>query len=132
MISGCIAKRGLNRAPVRAGLNWYRAMFRYGVPPAKNVRILPTTLILWGKQDRFAVPEASEASLARCDNGQLVNYERATHWLQHEESDDVNRRIAARSSSHDTTAKVAGISLGFDWRSDSASGCTCNYPIESP
>jgi pimeloyl-ACP methyl ester carboxylesterase len=76
-----------------AALNWYRAMFRYGVSPAKYDRVLPTTLILWGKQDRFVLPEAANASLAQCDNGRLVTYENATHWLQHEESDDVNRHI---------------------------------------
>jgi pimeloyl-ACP methyl ester carboxylesterase len=76
-----------------AMLNWYRAMFRYGVPSPRNMRVIPPTLILWGKQDRFIAPEAANASLALCDNGKLVAYDAATHWLQHEEADDVNRRI---------------------------------------
>jgi pimeloyl-ACP methyl ester carboxylesterase len=74
-------------------LNWYRAMFRYGAPAPRHSRIIPPTLILWGKQDRFIRPEGAEASLALCDDGRLVFYETATHWLQHEEPDDVNRRI---------------------------------------
>jgi len=78
---------------ITAMLNWYRALFRYGVPASRNNRILPPTLILWGKQDKFILPEAAAASLNLCDNGQLVTYESATHWLQHEEPDDVNRRI---------------------------------------
>jgi pimeloyl-ACP methyl ester carboxylesterase len=76
-----------------AMLNWYRAMFRYGVSSPRNMRIVPPTLILWGKQDRFIGPEAAEASLALCDDGRIVVYETATHWIQHEEADDVNRRI---------------------------------------
>jgi epoxide hydrolase 4 len=77
-----------------AMLNWYRALFRYGAPPPpKNRRILPPTLLLWGVQDRFIRREAAQPSIALCDLGQLVFYESATHWLQHEEADDVNRRI---------------------------------------
>ena len=76
-----------------AMLNWYRAMFRYGAPAPHNTRIIPRTLILWGKQDKFIRPEGAEASLALCDDGRLVFYETATHWLPHEEPDDVNQRI---------------------------------------
>lgn len=78
---------------ITAMLNWYRALFRYGVPPSRNQRIIPPTLILWGEQDKFILPEAAATSLERCDNGELVTYESATHWLQHEEAVDVNRRI---------------------------------------
>jgi pimeloyl-ACP methyl ester carboxylesterase len=76
-----------------AMLNWYRALFRYGALPPRNRRVIPPTLILWGKQDKFICPTGAEASLALCDNGQLVVYETASHWIQHEEPDDVNRRI---------------------------------------
>jgi pimeloyl-ACP methyl ester carboxylesterase len=76
-----------------AMIHWYRAMFRYGVPQPRNGRVMPPTLILWGRQDRFVRPAAAEASLALCDNGRLVEYPEATHWLPHEEPADVNRRI---------------------------------------
>src|SRR5262245_28251105 len=76
-----------------AMVNWYRAMFRYRVPPARNHRIGPETLLLWGVRDRFIRREAAELSLALCERGRVVFYETATHWLQHEEADDVNRRI---------------------------------------
>ena len=74
-------------------LNWYRAMFRYGVPPTRNRRILSPTLILWGRKDKFILPEAAQASVELCDDGRLVFYDSATHWLQHEEPDDLNRRM---------------------------------------
>jgi pimeloyl-ACP methyl ester carboxylesterase len=78
-----------------AMLNWYRAMFRYGVPPPKYRRILPPTLLLWGVRDKFICREAADQSLKLCDLGRLVFYESATHWLQHEEPDEVNRQIIA-------------------------------------
>src|SRR5262245_1385774 len=36
-----------------AMINWYRAAIRYGVPPPKNQRVLPPTLVLWGVNDKF-------------------------------------------------------------------------------
>jgi len=74
-------------------LNWYRALFRYGAPPPKNRRILPPTLLLWGARDKFIRREAAQPSIDLCDQGQLIFYESATHWLTHEEAEDVNRRI---------------------------------------
>ena len=74
-------------------VNWYRAMFRYGVRPPKNGRILPPTLILWGARDKFIRREAANLSLKLCDQGCLVVFDTATHWLQHEEANDVNQRI---------------------------------------
>jgi pimeloyl-ACP methyl ester carboxylesterase len=76
-----------------AMINWYRAIFRHGAPRPRNRRILPPTLVLWGVQDKFIRREGADASIALCDIGQLVFYETATHWLQHEEHADVNRRI---------------------------------------
>jgi pimeloyl-ACP methyl ester carboxylesterase len=35
----------------------------------------------------------AEAGLALCDKGEIFHLPDATHWLQHEESDAVNRRL---------------------------------------
>jgi pimeloyl-ACP methyl ester carboxylesterase len=77
----------------RSMVNWYRAAFWHPPPPPRNERILPPTLILWGTQDRFIGQEAALPSVDRCDLGELVYYNNATHWLQHEEHQDVNERI---------------------------------------
>jgi pimeloyl-ACP methyl ester carboxylesterase len=74
-------------------LNWYRAMLRHGAPRPRNARIVPPTLVLWGVQDRFVRRQAADASMQLCNQGELVFYETATHWLPHEEPDDVNRRM---------------------------------------
>ncbi|HZN36773.1 MAG TPA: alpha/beta hydrolase [Pirellulaceae bacterium] len=78
---------------ILAMLNWYRAPFRAPPRPPRSKRILPPTLILWGKQDKFVLPVAAERSLQLCDQGQLQFYENATHWLPHEEPAEVNRQI---------------------------------------
>jgi pimeloyl-ACP methyl ester carboxylesterase len=77
----------------RSMVNWYRAAFRCQLPAPRNERILPPTLILWGTQDKFVRQEAALRSADRCDLGELVFYNNATHWLQHEEYRDVNERI---------------------------------------
>ena len=74
-------------------LNWYRAALRYGTGRPKHSRIQVPTLLLWGAQDKFIGREAAPASMNLCDRGELVFYEQASHWLQHEEAEDVNRRL---------------------------------------
>ncbi len=76
-----------------ATINWYRAAMRH--PPARgtNPRIRVPTLIIWGAQDRFVGRELAPASLAMCDQGRLEMIEEATHWVQHEEPQRVNRLL---------------------------------------
>lgn len=35
----------------------------------------------------------SAQSLAYCEQGRLVKFEKATHWLQHEEAEKVNKLV---------------------------------------
>jgi pimeloyl-ACP methyl ester carboxylesterase len=79
-------------------VNWYRAAFRHGLSEPRNERIMPPTLLLWGVQDKFIGRIGAERSLTRCDFGRVVYYESATHWLPHEEPDEVNRQIIAFAS----------------------------------
>ena len=74
-----------------AMLNWYRAAFRYGAARPKHARITAATLLLWGARDAFIGRAAAQESIDLCDAGKLVVYDDATHWLPHEEVDDVNR-----------------------------------------
>jgi pimeloyl-ACP methyl ester carboxylesterase len=50
-------------------------------------------LLLWGARDVALGREMAEASIALCDQGELVFFEEATHWLQHEKADEVNQLI---------------------------------------
>ena len=76
-----------------ATINWYRAAMRH--PPARgtNPRIRVPTLIIWGALDRFCNRELAPASLGMCERGRLEMIEEATHWVQHEEPERVNRLL---------------------------------------
>jgi len=74
-------------------LNWYRALRRRRRPPSGRIRV--PTLILWGDRDAFLQPGLADAALDLCDDGRLVRFERATHWLQHEEAERVTRELIA-------------------------------------
>lgn len=76
---------------IRAMLNWYRAL-RYRSPfPSGHIHL--PTLLLWGKKDPFLSYRMAQQSIEKCRNGRLVMLEEATHWLQHEEPEKVNRLI---------------------------------------
>ncbi len=72
-------------------INWYRAIARY--PIENDSRIVVPTLMLWGEQDRFLGTELAEPSIKLCDEGELIFYPGATHWIQHDKADLVNEDI---------------------------------------
>lgn len=77
----------------RAMVNWYRAALRQRPAFPADTRVTVPTLLLWGVQDAFLVPEMAPASLALCDGGTLIWFDTATHWLQHEEASAVNAHL---------------------------------------
>jgi len=74
-------------------LNWYRAMLRHPPRAPGSNRVSVPTLILWGERDRYLSKELAPLSLAKCDRGRLVTFPDATHWLQHDEAEGVNREL---------------------------------------
>jgi pimeloyl-ACP methyl ester carboxylesterase len=74
-------------------VHWYRAALR--CPPRRiaDPRVRQPTLLIWGLKDRFMHSAAAQESLGFCDHGQLELIDQATHWVQHEESDRVNRLL---------------------------------------
>jgi pimeloyl-ACP methyl ester carboxylesterase len=74
---------------MRSMLNWYRAYAQ--VPPTlpDNVRLKMPTLMIWGMQDIALSSKMAAPSIALCDNGKLVTLPDATHWVQHDASDQV-------------------------------------------
>jgi pimeloyl-ACP methyl ester carboxylesterase len=71
-------------------LNWYRAVVQRPPKTPGGLRIRVPTLMLWGVQDLFLGRELAQPSLDLCDEGKLVFFEQATHWVQHEEAKKVN------------------------------------------
>ncbi|MEZ4670450.1 MAG: alpha/beta hydrolase [Anaerolineae bacterium] len=75
-------------------LNWYRAAMRAYPRVKPEPRVKVPTLILWGKNDIALKAEMAQASVDLCDDGRLVYFDDATHWVAHEEPERVNELIA--------------------------------------
>lgn len=75
-------------------INWYRSIVQQPLTSAPESRVKVPTLMLWGKQDAYLKWEMAQASIDLCENGKLIYFENATHWIQHEEPDRVNALMA--------------------------------------
>lgn len=81
-----------------AMINWYRSAIRSGfgtmIGSARpGPQISSPTLMLWGKKDVALSYEMAQPSIDLCEQGQLLYYENATHWLQHDEAEAVNQAL---------------------------------------
>jgi len=76
-----------------AMLNWYRAAARFGLNLPKDIRVHVPTLMLWGRQDVALSHRMAQPSIDLCDNGRLVFFENATHWVQHDEAEAVTQNL---------------------------------------
>ncbi len=80
-------------------LNWYRAIFRRSLKYTFQKKSIPVrrvttpTLMLWGKRDVALSHEMAQPSIDLCDNGKLIFFDKATHWVQHDEADAVNKSL---------------------------------------
>lgn len=74
-------------------MNWYRAFFRLPKKTTQFSKIQVPTLILWGKQDPHLSYEMANLSVKLCDNGHLITFENATHWVLHDEHESVSKHI---------------------------------------
>lgn len=76
-------------------VNWYRALrlVRGQLPCPMPGMIEVPTLILWGEQDVALEKVLAEKSLEVCQNGRLIFFPEATHWVHHDESDAVNNHL---------------------------------------
>lgn len=76
-----------------AMLNWYRAAVQHRPQITNDIRVHVRTLILWGVNDVALSRRMARPSLDYCDDGNLIFFPDATHWVQHEEADEVNRHL---------------------------------------
>jgi epoxide hydrolase 4 len=75
-----------------AMVNWYRAFVRH----CRNLgdpQVHVPTRILWGKRDKFLLPEMAQQSVAYCDSAELTYFPQNTHWLHHEQPEAVNQML---------------------------------------
>ncbi len=78
---------------VRSMIHWYRAAARSRPRRPASPRVSVPTLLLWGAQDRFLGREMAQPSIDLCDHGRLEFFEEASHWIQQEEPERVNREL---------------------------------------
>ena len=76
-----------------AMVNWYRAALQKPPSQRSSIRVTVPTLLIWGIRDQFLKREMAQPSIDLCDNGRIVFFENATHWVQHEEAERVNELI---------------------------------------
>jgi pimeloyl-ACP methyl ester carboxylesterase len=76
-----------------AMLNWYRAAFRYRPQITDDMRVRVRTLMLWGVKDPSLTYRMARPSMDHCDDGNLIFFPDATHWVQHEEAEEVNHSL---------------------------------------
>ena len=87
------------KGALTAMLNWYRAAVRRGFrytfsrkkSPARRVKV--PTMMLWGKHDIALSSEMAQPSIDLCDQGELTFFEKSTHWVQHDASEEVNQKL---------------------------------------
>lgn len=79
---------------VRSMIHWYRAALRSQRkwPREPRVRNVPT-LLIWGARDRNLLRDMAQPSIDLCDDGHLELIKEASHWVQHEEPERVNRLL---------------------------------------
>lgn len=73
--------------------HWYRAAAWYRPQIPNGMRVHVRTLILWGVNDPALSRRLARPSLDYCDDGNLIFFPDATHWVQHEEAEEVNRQL---------------------------------------
>jgi pimeloyl-ACP methyl ester carboxylesterase len=76
-----------------AMLNWYRGIFRRRLLPPSDYRIRVPTIMVWGARDRYGETDLARASVKLCDQGELVLFENATHWVQADEPERLNKLL---------------------------------------
>jgi len=74
-------------------IHWYRALVRHQPRPPDDPRVGVASLLIWGARDHFLDRGLAIASASMCDHARLEIIEEATHWVQHEEPERVNRLL---------------------------------------
>lgn len=75
-----------------AAINYYRALVRYPNDEFLSTVTVPV-LIIWGCQDRALGEELADHSVKCCKNAQLKKIPSASHWVQQDAPDEVNKYI---------------------------------------
>lgn len=78
---------------ITAMINWYRAGARYFLRLPKEMRIKVPTLMIWGMKDFALTHRLARPSMDYVEQGNLLLFPDATHWVQHEAAEEVNHYL---------------------------------------
>lgn len=79
---------------ITAMINWYRAAARYPMlDPERDVCVHIPTLMMWGMNDVALTHRMARPSMDYCKDGRLLFFPEATHWVQRDEAEEVNRHL---------------------------------------
>ena len=78
---------------ITAMLNWYRAAVRYPLTMSDDQCVRVPTLMMWGMNDVALTHRLARPSMDYCNEGNLIFFPEATHWVQRDEADEVNRHL---------------------------------------
>ncbi len=81
------------KGAMTAMLNWYRAFLRLPPNLSGDMRVRVPTRIIWGMKDSALSQKLVQPSLDMCDHGELITFNKASHWVQHEEAGAVNQLL---------------------------------------
>jgi len=76
-----------------AMINWYRAAIRYQPPVPKEPRIKVPTLMMWGMKDFALTHRMARPSMDYVDEGNLILFPDATHWVHLDAAEEVNHYL---------------------------------------
>lgn len=74
-------------------INWYRAIFRNLSWGSRDMRIKVPTLMMWGMKDTALTHRMARPSMDYVDEGNLILFPEATHWVQHDAAEEVNHYL---------------------------------------
>jgi pimeloyl-ACP methyl ester carboxylesterase len=74
-------------------INWYRAVIRHMPKLPDDPRIKVPTLMMWGMKDFALSHRMARPSMDYVDEGNLIFFPEATHWVQHDAAEEVNHYL---------------------------------------
>ncbi|MCK6540414.1 MAG: alpha/beta hydrolase [Anaerolineales bacterium] len=76
-----------------AMINWYRAIIRYQPTITDDMRVKVPTLMMWGMKDVALTHRMARPSMDYVNEGNLILFPEATHWVQHDAAEEVNHYL---------------------------------------
>jgi len=76
-----------------AMINWYRALIRHMPKLPQDPRIKVPTLMMWGMKDFALSHRMARPSMDYVDDGNLILFPEATHWVHLDAAEEVNHYL---------------------------------------